>query len=419
MANMDIESRSRKLLKPLRHHKEIDRESVGNNNNNEEILPHKRLEHKKGRYHKKNKVKSQEVDDNNFEDSYDDDDGADDVRDATASDSLASSDESNERTSELNLHADNLNNTKKADVDLIIFNRVPKVGSQSLMQLLTTLGKLNGFTTSRDISKGHETVLIEPRKQRELALELLAKPKPHAYNQHLAYINFTRFHLPKPIYINLVRHPIERIISWHYYTRAEWYYQDLKEKMGHLAPLRPSDEFMNLDLDTCVKTNNLFCQFNQDEIINPSGDHRRQTLFFCGQNKKICMPFNSVTAMQKAKQTVDEDFAVVGTWEDTNITLAVLEHYIPKFFKHAKVVYYMDREKLSMVNKNAGKRPVSQETRDILSKNLTNEIEFYEFCKQRLYLQYGAISKFKSIDNDDYVLVPEHNEDEEIFNQDY
>lgn len=44
--------------------------------------------------------------------------------------------------------------------------------------------------------------------------------------------------------------------------------------------------------------------------------------------------------MQKAKRTVEEDYAVVGTWEDTNITLSVLEHYIPRFFRNAKVAYY-------------------------------------------------------------------------------
>lgn len=44
--------------------------------------------------------------------------------------------------------------------------------------------------------------------------------------------------------------------------------------------------------------------------------------------------------MQKAKRTVEEEYAVVGTWEDTNITLSVLEHYIPKFFRNAKTVYY-------------------------------------------------------------------------------
>lgn len=37
------------------------------------------------------------------------------------------------------------------------------------------------------------------------------------------------------------------------------------------------------------------------------------------------------------------------------------------------------------------KPPVSEEAKNILRKNLTNEIEFYQFCMQRLYRQYEAI----------------------------
>ncbi|XP_011212676.2 heparan sulfate 2-O-sulfotransferase pipe isoform X1 [Bactrocera dorsalis] len=406
-----------------RHHVNNNIHNLNNDNIDEGHQRHHAAHHggkvhKEGHPHSKlHKVRPHGQHTSKFEDSHNHDEFEDTRESANAIGDDDSDDD--EETADNDISTNDLNNTKNADVDLILFNRVAKVGSQSLMQLMTRLGKLNGFTTSRDSGKRYETVLIGPHRQRELMMEVLTMPKPHAYSQHLAYINFTRFHLPKPIYINLVRHPIERIISWHYYVRAEWYYKDMKDKLGDKAPPRPSDEFMNMDLDTCVKTNNLYCQFNQDEIINPAGDHRRQTLFFCGQNRKLCMPFNSVAAMQKAKRTVEQDYAVVGTWEDTNITLSVLEHYIPKFFKHAKVVYYMGKEHLSKVNKNPVKRSASQETREILSKNLTNEIEFYEFCKQRLYLQYSAISNFGRIDNDDYVLLPQHSDDDEIYDDDY
>jgi hypothetical protein len=39
----------------------------------------------------------------------------------------------------------------------------------------------------------------------------------------------TRFGLPEPIYVNLVRDPIERVISWYYYVRAPWYYVERKQ----------------------------------------------------------------------------------------------------------------------------------------------------------------------------------------------
>lgn len=50
-------------------------------------------------------------------------------------------------------------------------------------------------------------------------------------------------------------------------------------------------------------------------------------------------PFNSPAAVQMAKEHVERDYAVVGTWEETNITLTVFEKYIPKFFNGAKLLF--------------------------------------------------------------------------------
>lgn len=43
------------------------------------------------------------------------------------------------------------------------------------------------------------------------------------------------------------------------------------------------------------------------------------------------------------------------------------------------------------INKNAFKPPVSEEVKDIVRRNFTKEIEFYQFCKQRLHKQYLAL----------------------------
>ena len=50
--------------------------------------------------------------------------------------------------------------------------------------------------------------------------------------------------------------------------------------------------------------------------------------------------FNTEVALRKAKENVEKHYAVVGVLEDLNKTLTVLEHYIPRFFKGAKDVYY-------------------------------------------------------------------------------
>lgn len=44
--------------------------------------------------------------------------------------------------------------------------------------------------------------------------------------------------------------------------------------------------------------------------------------------------------MQRAKRNVENYYSVIGTWEETNITLTVLEHYIPRFFAGATEAYY-------------------------------------------------------------------------------
>lgn len=44
------------------------------------------------------------------------------------------------------------------------------------------------------------------------------------------------------------------------------------------------------------------------------------------------------------------------------------------------------------VNHNNFKPPVSEYVKDIVRKNFTREIEFYEFCKDRLYKQYRALN---------------------------
>lgn len=46
--------------------------------------------------------------------------------------------------------------------------------------------------------------------------------------------------------------------------------------------------------------------------------------------------------LELAKRTVEQSYAVVGTWEDTNITLSVLENYVPRYFRGATKIYYRE-----------------------------------------------------------------------------
>ena len=48
-------------------------------------------------------------------------------------------------------------------------------------------------------------------------------------------------------------------------------------------------------------------------------------------------------------------------------------------------------QKYSNINRNIYKPKTSEATKDIVRKNFTREMEFFDFCKQRLHRQYLAL----------------------------
>ena len=61
-----------------------------------------------------------------------------------------------------------------------------------------------------------------------------------------------------------------------------------------------------------------------------------------GKESSSLRGFNTEIAMRKAKENVEKHYAVVGVLEELNKTLTVLEHYVPRFFKGAKDVYWSE-----------------------------------------------------------------------------
>ncbi|XP_033157890.1 heparan sulfate 2-O-sulfotransferase pipe-like isoform X5 [Drosophila mauritiana] len=283
-----------------------------------------------------------------------------------------------------------LNNTPRAQVDTLFFNRITKTGSEKMMELLKILGKRHNFEARRDVEGFYEVVIMHDAYAKNfIRTEVINCTKANSYTKHVAFLDFDLLDEPWPIYINMVRDPIERLVSWFYYVRAPWHFAERKEMFGDAIVL-PSIDWLKKDFNRCIEERDPECVYEQMEMGN-LGDHRRQSLYLCGQNMAVCMPFNSHEAMQRAKKNVEEHYAVVGTWEDTNITLSVLEGYIPRFFSGAKDEYYALKKSLGNVNRNTYRPSLSDKARAVLSQNLTREIELYQFIRHRLYKQYIAL----------------------------
>merc|ERR1719348_2399372 len=281
-----------------------------------------------------------------------------------------------------------LNNTKNAKKEILFFNRVPKVGSQTTMELLKSLSIKNKFHYHKDRTQKGETIKLTYNEEKRLSKLVNSFQPSSVYVKHVCFSNFSKFNLDMPIYVNMVRDPVERVISWYYYVRAPWYFVERKRAFPDL-PL-PNPNWLKKDFETCVATNDHECRYVPGQKRDGFGDHRRQTMFFCGHGDE-CTGFNTEIAMRRAKENVERHYAVVGVLEDLNKTLTVLEHYVPRFFKGAKDVYWNQIQKYSKINRNIYKPPVLESTKEIVRRNFTRELEFFDFCKQRLHKQYLAL----------------------------
>ncbi|XP_019866240.1 heparan sulfate 2-O-sulfotransferase pipe [Aethina tumida] len=281
-----------------------------------------------------------------------------------------------------------LNNTRKAQQEIVFFNRVPKVGSQTLMELIRRLSIRNDFGFHQDRVQRVETIRLAPEDQEELSGLVSSYEPPGVYIKHVCFTNLSAYGYPEPIYINLVRDPVERVISWYYYIRAPWYYVERKIAFPDI-PL-PDPKWLKKDFEHCVVSGDRECKYLTGEIREGIGDHRRQSMFFCGHHAD-CLPFNTDGALERAKRAVEQHYAVVGVLEELNTTMTVLEKYVPRFFQGASDIYWNEISRFNPINKNSFKPPVSEEIKEMVRRNFTKEIEFYEFCKQRLHKQYLAL----------------------------
>jgi hypothetical protein len=66
---------------------------------------------------------------------------------------------------------------------------------------------------------------------------------------------------------------------------------------------------------------------------------------------------------------------------------------VPKFFRNAKEIYKKNaaNKEVTHTNKNPNKKRISDKVKKILEDEFSREIEFYEFCVQRLERQFENV----------------------------
>ena len=196
------------------------------------------------------------------------------------------------------------------DPQIIVYNRIPKAGSTTLISLLTTLATLNDF----------DLILPEPyydhAAARNAILSALVSGKKTIICNHF---NFPEIlYSDRIAYINVMRHPVDRCTSWYYYTRYGDRNRDLKA--GILQ------QYGGETLDDCAAKP----QEQLRTCLNCDADTQSQA--FCGREDGPCRAQQTSAALSQAWSNVRSHY-FVGLTEDLNGTAMMLEQMYPSFFR--------------------------------------------------------------------------------------
>ncbi|CAL4165752.1 unnamed protein product, partial [Meganyctiphanes norvegica] len=222
-----------------------------------------------------------------------------------------------------------------------------------------------------DIKEMQESAKLYNGEQLEelenLQMSVMKTNRPILYNRHMYYINYTEFGHPDPLYMNFIRDPVERFISYYYYMRSQ----------NHTGV--PNIE-SSTSVDECVSLGDPDC------LPEKGQDFEFQLSYFCGHHPS-CREVGNLDALQQAKYVAEKHYSVVGVLELWETSFKVLEHYLPRFFKYSKELIENLPRHMLQKNKGINRKPYSNLTEQTLRKAFKEDIEFYNFIKQRLYLQ--------------------------------
>ncbi|KAG1649448.1 Heparan sulfate 2-O-sulfotransferase 1 [Nymphon striatum] len=291
----------------------------------------------------------------------------------------------------------------------LIYNRVPKCGSTTFQQLFSNLTIRNGFIhiSSEIVDRRY----VNTTEQMKFVYMIKSMPGPVSFDRHINYINFTKFNETQPIYINVVREPIDRLMSSFYYKKDiisnrlknknksldnekyRWlnlWQGELNEPNDVTQPSHVTTFFDDAHsriqtYDDCIKEQYVpdGCSFKFREPI----DKKMVIPFFCGQSSE-CRLRGNKWALNMAKYNIENHYAVVGVLEHMDKTLSVLEKYLPAFFSGVSEIYQLKRYHL---NKSDGKRMIKPENLKIAKSYLSSEYDLYNFVIQRLDIQFNKI----------------------------
>jgi len=243
----------------------------------------------------------------------------------------------------------------------IIYNRVGKCGSRSMLAIIRELSDKNKFLLyTSSVFNVTRPSILDLQAEVKLIDSLMS---PVIYSRHIHFIDFSKFGAQTPVYINMIRDPIERFLSNYYFRR----FGDSRQAGPRQAKQwLPGDR--SRSVNECILRNHSECSGIKLWYIVP---------YFCGHELICKRP--SREALSRAKVNLLDHYMAVGILEDFEGTLNVFEKLFPRFFTGAAALW-KEIEAARQNTKTLGKTSLSPKAYSVLRNRMDIEYEFYNFA---------------------------------------
>lgn len=255
---------------------------------------------------------------------------------------------------------------KNPNPPLIIYNRVDKCGSRSLIEITKRLAEMKGYSYhQRQYQKGVYRLSERGIKREKLFISSLSRPG--VYAPHLYYLNFQEDNLDFPIvYINIIRDPADRFVSAYNF---KLFGDSRVVRRNHSDPM---------DINKCLIV--------KEHTCTPIFHMGR---FFCGHSKNCSVMSQS---LHVTKRNIEKSYILVGLTEEFNSTLQLLEKILPDYFEGATAVWETIQRNVTKETKSKKRFTLTESSRRILKTRLVRDYALYDWVKKRFYeqkRQYG------------------------------
>lgn len=191
--------------------------------------------------------------------------------------------------------------------------------------------------------------------------------KPAFYHGHLAFLDFSKFGIvQKPLYINLIRKPLDRLVSYYYFLR---YGDDYRP---YLVRHKAGD---TMTFDECVQLQKPDCDVSNMWLQIP---------FFCGHHAECWVP-GSEWALQQAKHNLVNEYFLVGVTEEMDAFVELLEMSLPRIFQ-GSLNHYRTSNKSHLRRTKTKFDPSDATVKSIEETSIFQmENELYEFALDQFH----------------------------------